>query len=114
MGRYRAFLKERGSYLDMTGKKAFFTSQALRQIIEYLRRFQVSNEKTATDEEVYLGFDFMFSHWDRLNDFHRNRVRLQDIYKCIEEILPMIRNGRDQKSAQQNELQSFKQSLTKR
>lgn len=115
MGVYREFLKGRNSYLDMSGPKAKWNSDAMRAIIEFMRGFMKSSGKPYGDEEIVKGMKFLFDqdNWNRLNDFHRNRIKLPDIQKNIEEILPMIRNGHDKKSAAKTNLQSFKSRLTK-
>lgn len=114
MGIYREFLKSRNSHLDMEGKKAKANSEAMRGIIQFMVKFAQSNGRPSDDRNVIAGVQFLFSNWDRLNDYHKNRIKLPDIYNSIEEILPMIRNGYDKKSATKNELDSFKQSLINR
>ncbi len=113
MGVYRNFLKERGAYLDMTGRKAAINSEAMRGIIKYVRGFMNSNDKPSDDKNVLLGIEFIFSHWNRLNDYLRNRIELRDINDKIGEILLKIKNGADTKTAAKDDLQRFKQSLTK-
>lgn len=112
MGLYREFLKSRNSHLDMSGRKAKDNSEAMRGIISFMVSFAKSNNKPSNDEAVVKGFQFLFNNWDRLNDYHKNRIRLPDIHHSIEEILPMIRNGYDKKSSAKNELDSLKHSLT--
>lgn len=111
MGIYREFLKSRDSHLDMTGRKAIFYSAAMKNIINYIRSFAGANGKSTTDENVKQGVEFLFTHWENLNDYHNNRIQLPDIYDKIEEILPMIKNGYNKKSANKNDLQQLKQSL---
>lgn len=112
MGLYRAFLKSRNSHLDMSGAKARFNSEAMRSIISYIRDFAKSNGLPSDDEHVLKGIEFMFTNWNRLNSFHQNRIKLPDIYKNIEEIIPMIRNGADKKSTTNDELDQLKRSIT--
>lgn len=114
MGIYRQFLKSRDSHLDMTGRKAKDYSEAMKNIIRYIRKFARSNQRPHTDADVLKGVKFVFEHWDRLNDFHRNRLALTDIHSKIEEILPMIKNGYDKKSASKNQLDSLEQSIKNR
>jgi len=114
MGIYREFLKTRNSLLDMDGRKAKDNSEAMRGIINYMVSFARSNNKPSSDENVIAGMTFLFANWDRLNDYHKNRIRLPDIHRSIEEILPMIRNGYDKKSSAKNELDSLKHGLTKK
>lgn len=111
MGVYREFLKQRNSHLDMTGRKAKDNSEAMRNIITYIREFAKTNGKPHDDDNVLKGIQFLFEHWERLNDFHRNRLKLPDIYENIEEILPMIRNGYSKKTSAKNDLEQFEQSL---
>jgi oligoribonuclease (3'-5' exoribonuclease) len=111
MGVYREFLNKRNSHLDMTGRKAKDNSEAMRNIINYIHNFAKSNQRPHDDASVLKGIQFMFEHWDRLNDFHRNRIKLPDIYENIEEILPMIRNGYDKKTSAKSNLEQFEQSL---
>lgn len=111
MGLYRAFLKTRGLHLDMTGRKAALNAQAMKGIITYMTNFAKSNDKPHDGENIVKGVDFMFTHWNRLNDFMRNRVGLPDIYKNIEEILLKIRDGADKKSAAKHERERYKESL---
>lgn len=112
MGIYREFLKSRNSHLDMTGRNAKNNSEAMRSIISYMVSFARSNGRPSDDEAVINGFKFLFNNWDKLNDYHRNRILLPDISSKIAEILPMIRNGYDQKSTAKNELDSLKHRLT--
>lgn len=111
MGVYRDFLKKKGLFLDMKGRKAAFNSAAMKNIINYIREFAKSNGKPHGDDDIVRGVKFMFNHWDRLNDYLRNRVSLPDIYDKIEEILLKIRDGADKKAAAKDELDRFKQSL---
>jgi hypothetical protein len=112
MGVYRGFLKSRNSHLDMRGAKAKFVSTAMRGIIAYMQDFAKSNDRPTGDEDILKGIQFMFGHWDRLNPFHRNRIMLPDIYRNIEEIIPMIVNGADKKSTTNDELEQLKRSIT--
>lgn len=116
MGVYRAFLKARNSHLDMTGRKAFFYSSAMRKLITYLTDFATSNQRPHGEDDIMKAVEFLFNqdNWNRLNDYHRNRIKLPDIYENIEEILPMMLHGHTKKSAAKTDLQLFKQSLTKR
>ena len=116
MGIYRKFLKERNSFLDMSGRKAKDNSAAMKGILEFMKNFQKSNKKPHEDADILKGIEFLFTqeNWNRLNDFHRNRIKLPDIYKNIEEILPMIRNGYNKKTSAKNNLHSFKSKLTSR
>lgn len=111
MGLYRDFLKRHNSHLDMTGRKAKENSDAMRGIITFIINFAKSNDKPSNDESVEKGVAFIFDNWDRVNQFHRNRLKLPDIYKNIEEILPMIINGHDKKSTNQNALDQLELSL---
>ena len=112
MGVYRNFLKGKGGYLDMSGRKAAINSEAMRGIIKYVKGFMASNGKPNDDTNVLLGIEFMFANWNRLNDYLRNRIELRDIHDKIGEILLKIKNGADTKTAVEDELQRFKQSLT--
>jgi hypothetical protein len=111
MGVYREFLKGRDSHLDLSGKKAPQYKEAMLSIIEYIRKFARSNGKPHDDAAVFNGIRFLFGNWDRLNDFHKNRLTLPDIYAKIEEILPMIKNGYDKKSSDKATLDTFEQSI---
>jgi len=112
-GIYRQFLKGRDSHLDMSGKKAIFYSQAMKGIINFMRDFMKSNAKPHTDEDVLRAMEFLFTqeHWNRLNDYHRNRIKLPDIYENIEEILPMIKNGYDKRTASKNNLDNLESRI---
>lgn len=116
MGIYREFLKGRNSYLDMTGKKAFWYSSAMKGIIRFMQEFAKSNGRPHGHEEIVKGLQFLFNqdNWNRLNDYHRNRIKLPDIYENIEEILPIIRNGHSKQSAAKNDLNDFERSLKNR
>ncbi len=111
MGVYRAFLSSRNSHLDMKGRKASAYSKAMRDLIAFIRSFQRKNGRPHADEDVLTGIKFIFANWDRLNDFHKNRIALPDIYDKIEEIIPMIKNGYDKKSATTNKIQQRKIEL---
>lgn len=113
MGVYRAFLKSRDSHLDMTGVKAKRNSEAMRHIIAYVRSFTRANGRPYDDEHVFMGVKFMFDHWHRLNDFHRSRLSLTDIHAKIEEILPMIKNGHDKRTNDNNALDELEHRLKK-
>lgn len=104
MGIYREFLKSRDSYLDMTGRKAAINSQAMRNIMKYIRDFARSNGRPHEPENVVAGVKLIFDNWDNLSDFHRKRIALPDIYHKIEEIIPQIKNGHDKQSAQKIQL----------
>ena len=112
-GVYREFLKGRDSHLDMTGKKAIFYSQAMKGIINFMRDFMKSNSKPHTDEHVLVAMQFLFNqeNWNRLNDYHRNRIKLPDIYENIEEILPMIKNGYDKRTSGKNNLDNLESRI---
>jgi hypothetical protein len=114
MGLYRNFLKKRDSHLDMTGVKAKRNAEAMRNILEFIRRFARSNGKADSDEHVLKGLQFMFDNWDRLNDFHRNRLSLPDIHSKIEEILPMIKNGYDKRTGTKSEINNLEASIIAR
>lgn len=114
MGVYRQFLKSRDSHLDMEGRKAKLYSDAMKNIIRYIRKFARSNGRPHEDKDVKRGVQFMFDNWDRLNDFHRNRLALTDVHSKIEEILPMIKNGYDKKSATKNQLDQLEHSIKNR
>lgn len=111
MGLYREFLKKHNSHLDMTGRKAKDNSDAMRGIITYIINFAKSNGKPSNDANVVKGVKFIFNNWDKLNQFHRNRLKLPDIHKNIEEILPMIINGHDKKTTNKNALDQLELSL---
>jgi len=113
MGIYRDFLTKQGIHLDMTGKKAAMNSKSMRDIISYLRGFMKANNKPAEDDNVIDGIRFMFTHWDRLNDYLKGRIGLPQIQTNIEEILLKIRNGADKKSTAKNDLEQFESSLRK-
>lgn len=113
IGIYRNFLKERDSYLDMSGRNAKLNSEAMRGIINYLRSFMKSNGKDHADSDVLIAVEFMFKkeHWDRLNDYHRNRIQLRDIHDKISEILPMIKNGHNKRTSSKSEINNLKSRL---
>ena len=111
MGAYRAFLKSRDSHLDMSGRKAATYSRAMRGIINYIRSFQKSTGRPSRDEDVLAGVNFIFANWGRLNRWHQNRLALPDIYDKIEEIIPMIKHGHDEKSAATSKIQQRKAEL---
>jgi hypothetical protein len=98
MGVFREFLRSRGSDLHMHGRKAKDNSKAMRGIIDFIRNIQRNGGRPFDDQAVFEGWVFILRHWDRLNDFHRNRLQLTDIYAKIDEILPMIKNGKDKKT----------------
>jgi len=98
MGIYRQFLASRSSHLDMKGRKAMLYSKAMHGIISYIRSFQQHNGKESGDQYVLAGIRFVFQNWDRLNQWHQNRLALPDIYDKIEEIIPMIKNGYDKRT----------------
>lgn len=112
MGLYRDFMKTQNSYLDMKDpRKAKKTSDAMRKIIEFMQRWQRDAGKPHDAEAVLNGIRFMFTHWDRLNDYHKKRIQLPDIYNNIAEILPMIANGKDAKTAAKDSLNNLKSSI---
>jgi uncharacterized protein YeeX (DUF496 family) len=112
MGVYRDFLKERGSYLDMTGRKASDNKKAMTEIIDFVRGFMRSNMMPAEDADVLEGIQFMFAHWDRLNDYLKGRIQLPQISINKQEIYFKIKNGADKKTAIKDDLKQYKQSLT--
>lgn len=116
MGIYREFLKGRNSYLDMTGKKAFWYSNAMKGIIRFMQDFAKSNDRPHGHEEIIKGMHFLFNqdNWNRLNDYLRNRIKLPDIYENIEEILPIIRNGHSKQAAAKNDLNDLERRLKNR
>lgn len=111
MGVYRSFLKVRDSHLVLDGIKAKKYKEAMDGIINYVRKFQQSNGKASDDDAVLKAVQFIFGNWDRLNDFHKNRLTLPDIYSKIEEILPMIKNGYSKKSAATNQVNDLENSI---
>lgn len=113
MGVYRAFLKAKDSHLDMSGRNARLYNEAMNGIIDYLRSFMRSNQKPHADDDVLKAIQFIFTvdNWNRLNNYHRNRIQLPDIRKGLPEILPMIKNGYDQRTATQNHLNNLESRL---
>jgi hypothetical protein len=114
MGMYRQFLKERNSALDMTGRKAAEYSKAMKAILEYIKSFAKQNDKPHGDREALAGWQYILRHWDRLNDFHRNRITLPDIQAKIEEIIPMIKNGATKRDQRNTEAQQLSIELAQR
>lgn len=99
MGIYREFLRLRDSSLDLKGRKATKYKEAMLSLIEWIRKMQRNNKKPHADADVLNGMKFMFAHWDRLSDWHKNRLALPDIYDKIEEIIPMIKNAKSNTKA---------------
>jgi len=113
MGVYRAFLKERGTMLDMKGRKAADNARAMRDILDYIRKFIAEQGKPVDDALVLEGLRLMFANWDRLNDYLKNRIKLPDIQYNIEEILLKIKKGATEKQSAKDNLQRYMQGLTK-
>jgi len=111
MGLYREFLAKKGSYLDMTGRKAVINATSMRGIIDYIRGFQKANNKPYNDIDVKAGWALILANWDKLNDYHKRRVKLPDIKSSIEEIIIIIRNGHDKASSTKSELETRLASL---
>jgi hypothetical protein len=113
MGIYRDFLKRLGLPLTMEGKKAKDYNEAMYSILKTIRNFQRDNGKPHSDNDVLRGLEFMLSEhaWNRLPDFHQKRVGLPDIYSKLEEILKILRDGNDKKSAAENSLEQLELSI---
>jgi hypothetical protein len=113
MGIYRTFMQRQNVHLNLEGKKAKDYSEAMNSLINYMRSFQRMNGKPSDDAAVLRGITFLFAEdsWKRLPDFHKNRVGLPDIYNKIEEILIIIRDGKDKKSADKTALDNLEHRL---
>ena len=111
MGLYRQFLKSRDSHLRLEGRKAKTYKEAMLSIIRFIQDFARQNNRPFNDNNVLEGLAYMFKNWDRLNHYHRNRLGLPEIYNSIEEIIPMIKNGYDKKTAAKSELEQFENSI---
>ncbi len=92
MGIYRQFVSSQGSHLKLDGKKARIYKEAMDNLIGYIRSGAKANGKPSDDAAVKKGLEYIFRNWDALNDWHRGRIGLPDIYSTIEEIIIQIKN----------------------
>lgn len=100
MGLYRHFLQSRGLTLDLRGKKARNYKEAMTNLLLWIRKYQAHHKKGRIDADtlVIRGVRHLFSRWDQLPEFHRNRIGLPDIYQHIEEIIKQLKHGSAKKT----------------
>ena len=63
--------------------------KAMKSIIAYLK----SASKEKTDEGVLISWEFLLGHWDKLDPFYKNNLKLSNINSNLVPIINQIKNN---------------------
>lgn len=100
---YDTWLKSRtGVGVKMDG----IQGKAMKEIIKYLDAQKLNKEQPV--EEVW---EFILNSWDRLTDYHKNKLKLSEINSDLINILNQIKNGRPKSKHTNEEAVAFALSL---
>lgn len=111
MGLYRNFHQQQiGLAPNLIGKAAKTSSNAMRDIINYLR----ANSKTKDDDGVMKSWEYLLGKWSTLSEFHRRQVALPDIQRNLSNILYELKNGANKQSTTAIQADEHERSLEQR
>ena len=102
---YMSFLKQNGLPPIMEPMQG----KALKELLPKLQQHTTSRSAKG----AYDALVFIFTHWERLNNFHQKKKTLSHINKYLVEILDQIRNGATKQQSAINKADNYLNQLTK-
>lgn len=71
--------------------------KALKAILAYIKTIYKNENLPADDKNILNGFSAILNNWNKLDKFYYNRTKLSEINSNIQNIIKILKNGRNAK-----------------